>query len=215
MNEVQIEPIKLWSTLMFEANYVDHQATAPELHAVINRLIESQKCDIQSFVATKAKNNLKESAFDFLDTDDQYVQNLKFFLIELISTVAYEVNHPYWPENVDVHCEIIESWFHDTQNGGYHDVHSHPNCSWCGIYFLDKGESKIDNGQNRFYDPRSNADHYQDSGTAYLGANGIWDIEPCDGQVIIFPSYLKHSAIAYFGKISRRVVAFNAQIHIE
>jgi len=215
MSELIITPTKLWSTLLFESNFPDHEAIGPELVSFIKQLSDTQNCDVESFVAQKAKKNLKESDFQFLENEDQYVQCLKYFLIELISTVAYEVNHLYWPENVNVHCEIIESWYHVTSNGGFHDIHSHPNCSWCGIYFLDEGESNIENGQNRFYDPRHNADHYQDAGTAYIGSNGIWDIAPRAGQIIIFPSYLKHSAIAYFGKLDRTVIAFNAQIDIE
>ncbi|MCJ8312130.1 MAG: hypothetical protein HRU38_08090 [Saccharospirillaceae bacterium] len=215
MSELVITPTKLWSTLLFEANFPDHEAIAPEIIQLIKQLSDNQQCDVESLVAQKAKKNLKESNFHFLENDDQYIQCLKYFLTELISTVAYEVNHLYWPEDVQVHCDIIESWYHLTSNGGFHDIHSHPNCSWCGIYFVDEGESNIENGQNRFYDPRHNADHYQDAGTAYIGANGVWDIAPRAGQIIIFPSYLKHSAMAYFGQLNRMVIAFNAQIDIE
>ena len=50
-------------------------------------------------------------------------------------------------------------------DGGYHEVHHHPNCSWCGIYYVQIGQCAIQplNGVNRFFPPVDIG--YEDEGT--------------------------------------------------
>ena len=92
---------------------------------------------------------------------------------------------------------------------GYHDAHNHPNCSWCGIYCIEKGNSnqKNQNGINRFHSPLNSS--MADAGNYYLQA-GAWDWEPKDGHLLVFPSYLMHSALPYNGDIDRIIMSFNS-----
>jgi uncharacterized protein (TIGR02466 family) len=210
----EIEPIELWQSQCFMCESPYHALLKDELIKLVYADANSSSIQVKSDVAQGAKLNLQESELDFLDRDDANIQTLNSFVSELIATVAAEVNNGFWPEHAQADATIIESWYHITKNGGYHDAHSHPNCSWCGIYYLEPGETDFasKNGLNRFYDPRANADHYLDAGSQYLNSTGIWDIEPVAGQVIIFPSYLKHSALPYFGDKDRIVIAFNARV---
>lgn len=211
-----IEAIKTWTTPLFIAQQADHEFLKEALVDYVYQCKAGQETEIDSHVAPLAKHKLFESPLDFLDATTPEVMELKRILEELLAEVAFEVNKDVWPEDIEVDANIIESWYHVTENGGYHDAHSHPNCSWCGIYYLDPGESNLGerNGVNRFYDPRVNADHYSDPGTAYLAGQGVWDFEPKEGQIIFFPSYLKHAALTYFGEKNRIVIAFNAVIDI-
>jgi len=215
--DVMIEDINLWQTQMFALNYPDHSQIKADLLDVIYTNQEQQEMPIDSEVATTAKHGLYESKLDFLDLPFPAVRQLRGFLEDMLGTVATAVNQDFWPRGAAGKAHIIESWYHITQNGGYHDVHSHPNCSWCGIYYVDAGECEIvtRNGSNRFYDPRACADQYLDAGTAYINADGFWDFQPTDGQVVIFPSYLKHSALPYFGDSDRIVIAFNSTISLD
>ena len=213
-DSTDIEPIELWNTQCFITENPYHQLLTEALKTAIYADIGAQERSVKSEVATTAKANLAESELDFLDQDNADIQTLNVYLTDLITTIATDVNQPIWPEEAEAQASIVESWYHVTQNGGYHDAHSHPNCSWCGIYYIDIGEANFDsrNGLNRFYDPRVNADHFLDAGSQYLNGTGIWDIEPKNGQVVIFPSYLKHSALPYFGQKDRIVIAFNARV---
>jgi uncharacterized protein (TIGR02466 family) len=210
----EIEPITLWQSHCFTATNPYHDLLKDALKSLIYDDADNTSNAVQSDVATGAKRALKESELDFLWRDDPNIQTLAMFLQELITTIATEVNQDYWPEGAEVETALVESWYHLTSNGGYHDVHSHPNCSWCGIYYVDIGDSSFNekNGLNRFYDPRGNADHFLDAGSMYLNNTGYWDIEPVEGQIILFPSYLKHSALPYFGQTDRVVIAFNARV---
>lgn len=217
MSHTQIESIQTWSTPLFVCNQTDHTFLKDALIQHIYTCKEQQRQVIDSHVAPLAKHQLFESSLDFLEHALPEIAELKRSCEELIAQVASAVNQEVWPEDTTASAYIIESWYHITQNGGYHDTHSHPNCSWCGIYYLESGDSDLTtrNGVNRFYDPRINADHYLDAGTAYLNHQGVWDFEPKEGQIILFPSYLKHAALPYFGKQDRIVIAFNAVIEIE
>jgi uncharacterized protein (TIGR02466 family) len=209
----EIEALDLWASHLFVTSYPYHTLQKEALLTLIRQDAAQQQV-IQSEVAVTAKSQLAESELDFLDRDDDDLQMLNAYLSELVTTVAGDVNAAYWPDGAGVQSILVESWYHLTQNGGYHDVHSHPNCSWCGIYYVDIGEANFAqrNGLNRFYDPRVNADHHLDAGAAYLNQTGLWDIEPVEGQIVLFPSYLKHSALPYFGKKDRVVIAFNARV---
>ena len=216
METPTIEAIDAWTTPLFVTELSDHEFLKDALLAHIYQRQQEQGSAVDSEVAVQAKHNLSESRLDFLEDEVPEVMELRRMVEELIAEVAFEVNQQHWPEDCEVYAHIIESWYHITKNGGYHDAHSHPNCSWCGIYYLDPGEANLEgrNGINRFYDPRVNAEHYADPGTAYLGGQGFWDFAPKEGQVVIFPSYLKHSALPYFGQKDRVVVAFNCVIEL-
>jgi uncharacterized protein (TIGR02466 family) len=205
-----IEPIPLWGSDVFIATLAEHQLIARPLISLIYR----HHAAVASEVAVSAKQYLFESELDFLDGDDLDLQVLNQSLCSQVLDIATYANEGHWPDDAEVDVTITESWYHLTQTGGYHDAHSHPNCSWCGIYYLEAGETDFSrrSGVNRFYDPRVNADHYLDAGSLYLNGQGIYDIEPVAGQVVIFPSYLKHSALPYFGSKDRIVVAFNARV---
>lgn len=217
VDESVIEPIDRWSSHCFVAKNPYHDLLKASLIELIYSDANSSDEAIKSQVAMAAKANLQESDFSFLDKDEPNLQTLNVYLTDLIGTVVTEVNQPYWPEDSDIVVNLTESWYHITKDGGYHDSHSHPNCSWCGIYYVDAGDSdQTDkNGINRFYDPRTNAGHFLDAGSQYLNETGIWDVAPAEGQVVIFPSYLRHSALPYFGQKDRVIIAFNARVDFD
>ena len=92
-------------------------------------------------------------------------------------------------------------------------------CSWCGIYYLQIGESGqrsdggAPNGGNRFYSPLRVGGGYKDFGNQYLDFNFV-DPPIQDGLLILFPSYLMHSGLPYHGEKDRIVISFNSQVTV-
>lgn len=211
-----VEDLMLWDSKLFLSQFPAHEELQQPLTELMYQLKAQQQTAVDSEVAVFAKHALFESELNLLEHSDASIVRLRAHIEELVGMVAHVVNEAHWPEDAQPKVDIIESWYHITENGGYHDTHSHPNCSWCGIYYLQEGECSIDgrNGVNRFYDPRHGADHYQDAGTAYLSADGFMDFAPQPGQIIVFPSYLKHAAMPYFGNKDRIVLAFNCQVNL-
>jgi uncharacterized protein (TIGR02466 family) len=127
---------------------------------------------------------------------------------------AAAANKPYWPVGMNVNVEIHESWCHITRDGGYHDMHAHPGSSWSAIYYVDTGDmgdTHSKNGVNRFYNPNNCA--YSDAGTAWMNQNTSVDFKAEPGMMIVFPSWVNHSAIVYRGNKDRIVIALNCRIN--
>ena len=164
----------------------------------------------QSGVAPRAKS-LYESDFDFFNIDKPAVKALLEYVRNCTFEAAQQSNQGRWGAGARIGINMHESWCHITQRGGWHDAHTHPNSAWSGIYYIRAGDSDADlaSGVNRFYCPWQSA--YSDIGTRYSSQVSSIDIEPRDGELIIFPSWLLHSATVYQGDQDRIIVAFNCK----
>ena len=167
---------------------------------------------IASGISPKVKSNLFESTFDLFKSDVPEVRALAQFCSQAVGSLLTELRRRLnRAEPAALRIEMAESWVHITRDGGYHDVHLHPNCSWCGIYYVDPGDSTLTppNGCNRFYPPFE--PNYHDYGTTALLTDPA-DVAPEEGVLVLFPSYLHHSAMSYRGSRDRIVASFNARV---
>jgi uncharacterized protein (TIGR02466 family) len=201
----------LWAVPLFEFQWPEHDRYRDDLKAVCDQLNQQQHV---SGVSESIKSGLYESGFDFVQQPDHSVQAWKQWITQRLYEVAVSTNVRYWPQGCNIAVEIHESWCHITQDGGYHDRHVHPNSSWSAIYYLDPGESDVGtaNGVNRFYNP--NSVMYSDGGTQWCSSASSADIEPREGSLIVFPSWVQHSAMLYRGAAPRYILSCNCQIKI-
>jgi len=216
MNQPQAKPIQIqaqthWVTQIYTVTNPDHAAIKPGLVAYLYEL--ERRGTEQSTVAQAAKGNMFESKFNLFLHDQPEVRRLKDFCLSTVHQIAAKLNAGHWDPADRVQVIAAESWCHITRAGGYHDVHTHPMCSWCGIYYVEPGETDIrsKNGVNRFYEPRINVNFYGDYATRYLYNEGSVDVPAKEGTLIVFPSYLRHSALPYQGERDRIVVSFNSR----
>jgi uncharacterized protein (TIGR02466 family) len=197
-------------TLLFPICLFDFHWPQYDLHkeSLIEYCINLEKTPTE--VAPKAKSNLFESKFNFLDSQHPSIKALADFCYDSLWQVAVDMNQHSWGTNFEKQLLIHESWCHVTETGGYHDIHRHPGASWCGIFYLDPAESNKQNknGVNRFYNDVINL--HADEGTMYM--ESFADVEPTAGKLVIFPAHLAHSALTYIGSKPRIVVAFNARV---
>ncbi|WP_315982846.1 hypothetical protein [Aliamphritea spongicola] len=112
-----IEDMNVWETRMFSVNYPEHSKNRQALLTAIENIRQQQEEAIASYVAPTAKHKLYESSLDLLDQPVPALSDLKVFLEDMLTTVAYAVNEEFWPEEVQAQASIIESWFHVTENG--------------------------------------------------------------------------------------------------
>lgn len=214
-HSAMVEDMQCWHSSLFISQYPLLAQEKAAWRQYIDDCCDAQTEDIASLVAVAAKRGLKESDFDFLNHAPGSFDNLKSFFVEAVEMAAWQCNADCWTADAQLAVDVVESWYHVSHFGAVHDAHTHPNCSWCGIFCIDSGEAgEQKGGANRFYDPRTNAAAYMDAGNAYLDAEGFWDIYPKSGQLIIFPAFLRHSALAYFSDVARVVLAFNCQVHL-
>jgi hypothetical protein len=153
------------------------------------------------------------------------MERLFGFISESVHEVASAVNAPLWQRGPShkMQISIVGAWFQIQNRRGTHEVHSHGNCSWCGVYYVQADPAVTRrahpelgelNGVTRFYGPSLDwiGGAYMDAGNLYLQAT-TFDSEPEAGTLVLFPSHLKHAALPYEGEQDRIIVSFNAQIH--
>lgn len=209
-----------WPSTLFLCDWGGHAEHTGAIATQIRRQAEGFDEPIASKVAQSAKSatGLVESPLDFFNsTDDVGVQALVSWIDNCVRAAVAKVNGGSVPPN-QLQVNFNESWFHITNDGGFHDAHSHGNCSWCGIFYLDAGNAAdvppegsgvAGNGVNRFYSPMGWGGMVRDFGNSYLG-RGYLDVQPTNGRMVIFPSHLLHSALPYRGDKDRIIISFNS-----
>jgi len=151
-------------------------------------------------------------------------EQLVGFLVDSVRQTVVLANQGAWPEGKPgFQIALRGIWFQISSQGSHHDVHTHGNCSWSGVYCLqvDPPEQRCQhpvlgdaNGVTRFYGPHFNrlGGAAMDFGNAYL-QNAHVDVAPIPGQLVVFPSWLAHQAMPYHGTLDRVIVSFNVSVH--
>jgi hypothetical protein len=168
----------------------------------------------------------------FFASDDDLLQRVKVpgwtdlvqFIVNGIAQTVEEANTEAWAGQVSKLTVGIEGmWFQCSSGGAFHDVHTHGNCSWSGVYVvqIDRPDQRVRhpvygpaNGITRLYGPHfaTLGGAFVDIGNAYLQQPHL-DVEQTPGQLLVFPSWLAHQAMAYGGEQDRVIISFNAAIH--
>jgi hypothetical protein len=193
-----------------------------------------QAADVNSvlarvFSAMRAADTAGASAF-YASPDDLLARvdlpefrALIAFIAASLQTTAQQANAGVWPAGRHgLQLELIGVWFQIQNGESFHDIHTHGNCSWSGVYYvqIDPPERReahpqhgVLNGATRFYSPMFPllGGAYMDRGNAWL-QKATLDVMPREGELVVFPSFLPHKALPYVGVRDRIIVSFNAQI---
>jgi uncharacterized protein (TIGR02466 family) len=215
----RLRGVQAWPTLFFLRNWSEHAARGDRILSYLTAQQAGQQRPVASGIAEKMKSaiGLAEGGFDLLRDANDDLAALAAFISATVAGAAGVAND--CRENAgDLAVTIVDSWYHITNAGGFHDAHFHHGCSWCGIYYVRVGEAGkragggAPNGGSRFYCPLTCGGQYRDFGNRYLG--GTLDMPIEDGLLVLFPSYLLHSGLPYQGQEDRVVIAFNARVHV-
>ncbi|PKO82964.1 MAG: hypothetical protein CVU17_10790 [Betaproteobacteria bacterium HGW-Betaproteobacteria-11] len=219
MNLAPPAVLPLWPTLLSVSRYNNTQTA--EMNDTLARV----------FRAMRASDSQADPAAAFYASSDDLMARVQLpeftflfaFIAEALQQTVKAANANVWPPRISLKLEIVGAWFQIQNQGAFHDIHSHGNCSWSGVYYvqIDASEQRRQhaafgelNGLTRFYGLYQNllGGAYMDMGNAYL-QHPHYDVVPEPGMLILFPSFLNHKAMPYEGEQDRIVVSFNAQIH--
>lgn len=173
-----------------------------------------------------------EAPGPFFASDDDLLHRVKLaewqdfvgFVVSSIGETVQGANRDAWAgQALDLRVSIEGMWFQFSRDGAFHDIHTHGNCSWSGVYIvqIDEPAQRVShpvygaaNGVTRLYGPPFAAlgGAFVDAGNAYLQPPHQ-DVEPLAGQLLLFPSWLAHMAMPYGGESDRIIISFNAAIH--
>lgn len=223
MSTIDQRCLSLWPTPLGLHRY----SAADALNGNLVRMFTAMRA---TQLALRGQGDVSPPAF-FASSDDllerirlsEWEGFVRFVVDSLRDTVA-AANQGAWPEAAPgLRMAINGMWFQISNQGVHHDVHTHGNCSWSGVYCVqvDAEAQRVahpvlgaHNGITRFYGPRfgHQAGAYMDFGNAYLQAAHL-DVAPVPGQLVLFPSWLAHQAMPYQGSSDRIIISFNASVH--
>ena len=169
-----------------------------------NYLLSINVDGIDSNIAPLIKHNLRESKFNLFDDKKEIIKETELFFAKCLRKTINDLKK----EDEDYQIHFNESWFHVGKKNSSHDVHIHPNCSWCGIYYVQSGDQDC-GGQTFFNNPIQS--NFLDYATTIMKEPAVI-IHPEDGKLVLFPSYLNHYQSLYSGEKERIVIAFNSII---
>lgn len=157
---------------------------------------------------------LFESEFNLFAWPEACVERLREFCWGSLSRAIAQLSG-YSAADIQRLRIRSHTWFHITRRGGFFGLHNHPMASWSGVYCVSSGQhdpDKPDSGALHFLNPNQLANMFVDPANMRIRApynmNGkIYRFQP--GQLVLFPSWVNHEVLPFFGEGERITVAFN------
>lgn len=162
----------------------------------------------------KQQPGVFESEFVLFSWPEPCVQELRQFCWSALGRAIQQVNG-YSSAEISQLQIFSHTWFHVTRNGGFTINHIHPMASWSGVYCVAPGETpatRPESGVLRFHNPHFYSNYFLDPGNARLKRpyhHGTWNIPLQAGQLVLFPSWLQHEVLPFYGQDERITIAFN------
>lgn len=207
---------RLWPVSILSRRFDAHQTVNPELITLFRQYQKDHPA------AHGAPQSVYSSPDNFAEgLENEALTRLEKFIMDNVFAIAREVNTPYWKEGMSLQVKLTGLWFQISNDFGFHQTHTHGNCSWSGVYYVQAGASSrsrddphangMPNGITRFYGPHTEylAGGHGDRGNYYLH-DYTHDSYPEDGRLCVFPSHLKHMVFPYQGEQDRIIVSFHA-----
>ena len=164
--------------------------------------------------------NLYQSKYNLLaeNKDNKILNGVFKFIANSILTMSKIANKEEL-ENLNTsdtkfNVNINESWFIRYNKGGFILPHSHGNCSWCCVYYVQIGkDSAKKNGSTFFLRPYLTNSLKGEFGGKFLSKNtSVFNAE--EGKLLVWPSFLQHGSHPYQGNEDRIVISANSTINL-
>lgn len=162
----------------------------------------------------KQQAGVFESDFNLFSWPEPCIQKLRQFCWGALGQTLQQLNG-YSADEMRRLQIFSHTWFHVTRYGGFTIMHTHPMASWSGVYCVAPGESPQDrpeSGVLRFHNPHHYSNYFLDAGNLRLRApyhHGTWSVRFEAGQLVLFPSWLQHEVLPFYGNDERITIAFN------
>ena len=196
MSNIKIH--KFFPVPVFEQTLDNYKGLNPQLEKYIYDL---RKKDPQGQNKSNAGGwhsqsfNMKES-----ELIKNFISSFNDSLQEIMS------EHMGWRVNKEK-IKILDMWSVVNTKNTFNVQHSHANSLLSAAYYV---KAKKNSGQIQFYDPKEMKVLYHPPIQNYNEISAeIIKIEPDEGKLILFPSYLNHSVEENLSDEDRIVISFN------
>ena len=145
----------------------------------------------------KASYNRQSSDHFLLECPE--LSNLKYWIEKQVGIFNSECL------KYDAELKITQSWINKSARGESHEMHDHPNSIVSGVFYFTttKNTPPI-----QFF--RESPTHIKLNITSYnTFNNNVFSYVPNPGELLLFPSYLKHGVPVNFSNDERVSLSFN------
>jgi len=158
---------------------------------------ELKHIDTLDWIKQKANGNFK-SKDTYLLKHEQF-KNIKNFINESINKFTKEISQS------DQRLVVTQSWMNKNPKGSKHHEHVHPNSIISGVFYFKQDPKLPPISFSKAIQSAMKLDPKK-----YNNLNSETFLLPCtDGELILFPSNLKHSVPINMSEESRISMSFN------
>ena len=128
---------------------------------------------------------------------------------QLVTELMRMQKEIYDNEHLDRHAILGNMWANINPPGGMNQPHIHPNSLFSGVYYV-KSQPKA--GRLKIYDPRPGIQLIMPTRKSGDPGRDMWrdaNIEPIEGRIVMFPSWLWHAVEPNDSNELRISVSFN------
>ncbi len=216
MNNFKGKINTFWPSIIGEFQNEDHEKIKEEL---MNYFSDYEKENPKGNKQLQDKNyvgnyNLYQSDYDLHSTQNQTLKTLFGYIGNCIAETVKFANKNQIEKIIDkskkLNVRFNETWFIRYNKEGFIFPHSHSNCSWCGLYYVQIGkDASIKNGSTYFMRPYSGSIDKNDFGSLHLEDENRLFI-PREGKLLVWPSHLQHGSHPYSGEKDRTIISINS-----
>ena len=153
----------------------------------------------------KSNKNGWHSNADFFSRPEKSFKEIGERIIEAVNTVTKAVAPTFRIEDHEIYSN---AWININPKGGFNVPHDHPNFWWSGTYYVHIPENPPDrSGCLEFLDPRTNIAAMSLPKAANFKSKH--QVMPKSGELVVFPSYLRHWVYPNEQDEERISIAFN------
>lgn len=102
---------------------------------------------------------------------------------------------------------VANSWGSVYREGDYHDYHNHPNAAFVGVYCVRSPNQPAPQGALNLQDPRGSINYYNPLLPLFAGDSR--SVMLLEGDLVIFPGWLRHSVSPFRGPGERVTISIN------
>jgi len=154
---------------------------------------------VDSLPYTEQKSNANFKSQDTYLLEIEELKNIKNFMYESLNRFTKNINQS------DQRLVITQCWANKNPPGSKHHEHVHPNSILSGVFYLRQDKTLPPISFSKSIQHAMKLDPKK-----YNNLNSETFLLPCvDGELLLFPSNLKHSVPTNMGKDSRLSLSFN------
>ena len=200
------EILKHWPTFVGEFYNPEHDQIKKKLLAYFEDYKKKQPSSRKS----NENFNLYESRYNLHEEANQDLQKVLQFISKCVFSVFQDASRHYISERgVDkkYRVEIGAAWFISYLSGGFVAPHTHDNCSWSCVYYVQsEKDSNKKNGATFLQKPHARLK--SDIGSESF-QHALENFEPIEGKLVVWPSYIIHGSYPHIGKVKKAIISAN------